>query len=310
MIAALAGGVGGARLLRGLFSVAPDTVAVVNTGDDFELHGLYICPDIDTILYTLSGEANLDVGWGMRDETWTAMSELERRGGEAWFRLGDRDLATHMFRTQRLSVGASLTQVTAELAASFGLRNTVLPMSNDPVRTMIQLAGSLEEIGFQDYFVRLRHDVPIEAVRFDGVTAASPTPEVLDALDTAERIVICPSNPFVSIAPILALPQITEILRRRRASVVAVSPIIGGAAVKGPAGRMLSELGHDVSARAVANLWADVAGAFVIDRADADQLDAIEALGMHAVVTDTLMVDQDASEQLAKSVLAIEAADQ
>lgn len=311
MLVVLAGGVGAARLLAGLVRVVdPETVtAVVNTGDDTLLHGLHVSPDIDTVTYTLSGAANPDTGWGLAGETWSVMSALEALGGETWFRLGDRDLATHLYRTQRLSQGATLSEVTAELARARGVRIRMLPMSDDPVRTRLTLAEDVgrepagTEVAFQDYFVRLGHSVVVSGVRFAGVTAARPAPGVLDALEKANVVVACPSNPVVSLGPVLAVPGIRAALEARRTSVVAVSPIIAGSAVKGPADRLLRELGHESSAAGVAGLYASWAGTLVIDEEDRALADRVEEQGMRAVVAPTLMSSPERAAELARVVL-------
>ncbi|HWC40151.1 MAG TPA: 2-phospho-L-lactate transferase, partial [Acidimicrobiales bacterium] len=262
MIAALAGGVGAARLLGGLVRiVAPrDVAVVVNTGDDTVLHGLHVSPDLDTVTYSLAGVVNPETGWGLTGETWATMDALERYGGETWFRLGDRDLATHLYRTQRLRDGASLSTVTSEVAASWDVGPRLLPMSDDAVRTRVTLADGAE-VEFQDYFVRRRHDVEVQAVRFEGAESARPAPGVLDAIETAATIIVCPSNPIVSIGPILAVPGIEETIACRRDDTVAVSPIVAGAALKGPADRLLRELGHEASVVGVARLYARLASA-------------------------------------------------
>jgi LPPG:FO 2-phospho-L-lactate transferase len=305
VLAAIAGGVGAARMLRGLVAVVPpaDITAVVNTADDFRLHGLAISPDLDTVTYTLAGASNPETGWGLAGETWAAMGALERYGGQTWFRLGDRDLATHLFRTQRLAEGAGLSAVTAEIAAAWGLGLRLLPMTDDMVETRVTVAG-VGEIGFQDYFVARRHAVAASAVRFAGVEAARPGPGVLAALAEAERIVICPSNPIVSVGPVLAVPGVREAVAARREDVVAVSPIIAGAALKGPADRLLRELGHESSVVGVARLYADVAGTLVIDAADAELAAAVEAEGVRCVVAPTVMSSASAAAELARVVVS------
>jgi len=304
VIVTLAGGVGAARMLRGLTRAhRPDEqVAVVNTADDVTLHGLHVSPDIDTVIYTLAEAINPETGWGLRDETWQAMTTLERYGGVTWFNLGDRDLGTHLYRTQRLTEGAALHEVCAEIARAWGLSLTVLPMTDDRVETRVTVPGE-GEIGFQEYFVQRGHSVPVDAVRFDGIDRADPAPGVLTALETADRIVIAPSNPIVSIGPVLAVPGVRDALVARRNRVVAVSPIVGGQALKGPADRMLRELGHEPSAAGVAGLYADVAATLVIDTVDADQADAVAAVGVRPVVTDTVMTTPDRAEALARTVL-------
>jgi LPPG:FO 2-phospho-L-lactate transferase len=304
VLAAIAGGVGAARMLRGLAAVVPASslTAIVNTGDDFTLHGLRICPDLDTVLYTLAGLNNEALGWGLAGETWTVMEELGRLGGEDWFRLGDRDLATHLYRTGR-GREAPLSVVTAELAAARGVAVRLLPMTDDVVETRVTLVDG-PEIGFQDYFVARRHDVAVSSVRFAGVESAVPGPGVLAALASAERVVICPSNPVVSVGPVLAVPGVRDAVARRRDDVVAVSPIVAGAALKGPADRLLRELGHEASVVGVARLYAEVAGTLVVDAADADLAGAVEAEGLRCVVAPTVMSSPEAAAALAKVVLS------
>ena len=308
-VTVLAGGVGAARFLRGLVRAVPqqDITAVVNTGDDTELHGLSISPDLDTVVYTLAEAIDPERGWGLVDETWRAMGALGRyvevrpEGSAAaptWFNLGDQDLATHFYRTARRREGASLTEVTAEIAAAWGLELTVLPMTDDPFRTIVTLAQDGTDVPFQDYFVRLRHDVPVSGVRFEH-DGAQPTAAAVDALGSADTIVIAPSNPLVSIGPIRALPGVDELLAGRRESVVAVSPIVGGAALKGPADRMLRELGLEPSVRGVAELYAPVAGALVVDAVDAHLAEQVEATGIRCVVTETVMTTPEIAEALA-----------
>jgi LPPG:FO 2-phospho-L-lactate transferase len=313
-VAVLAGGVGAARLLSGLVRVAPprDVTAIVNTGDDMVLHGLAISPDIDTVTYTVAGAIDPERGWGLRDESWQAMEALSRYGGTTWFRLGDRDLATHLYRTQRLADGAGLATVTAEIAAAWGLALRVIPVTEQPLRTMITLAGEGAEaagfaggaeISFQDYFVRLQHAVPVAAVRFAGAEKTRPTPGVLDAIAAAETVVVAPSNPIVSIGPVMAVPGIREAVEARRDDVVAVSPLVGGRALKGPADRLLRELGHEDSVVGVARLYAPFVGTLVIDDADAGHADAVRAAGLRCVVTDTIMRDPGAAAALCEVAL-------
>ncbi|MGQ0616753.1 MAG: 2-phospho-L-lactate transferase [Acidimicrobiia bacterium] len=309
MIAVLAGGVGAARFLAGLVQVVPaaEVVAVVNVGDDTVLHGLHVSPDLDTVTYTLGGAVNPATGWGLGDETWQAMGTLERYGGPAWFRLGDRDLGTHLYRTGRLAAGAPLSEVTAEIARAWGTEVRVLPATDDRLRTMVTVAndgtGSPAEVGFQDYFVRQRHDVAVTAVRFDGAGAARPGPGVLDALARAERVIIAPSNPTVSIAPVLAVPGVREAVAARRADVVAVSPIVAGAALKGPADRLLRELGHESSVGGVARLYAALAATLVVDEADAAVVGSVRDAGVRALVTATVMSSPAVAAHLARACL-------
>ncbi|MGI8684696.1 MAG: 2-phospho-L-lactate transferase [Acidimicrobiales bacterium] len=295
MLTALAGGVGAARMLRGLADVvAPgDITAVVNTADDVVLHGLHISPDLDTVVYTLGAGNDDDRGWGLAGETWTVMEALERYGGQTWFRLGDRDLATHLYRTQRLAEQATLTEVTAEIAAAWSVGVHLLPMSDDRVETRITVAGpavgTSVEIGFQEWFVGRRHAVPVERVRFRGADEARPAPGVLAAIAAADTVVICPSNPLVSIGPILAVPGVADAVRARRDDVVAVSPIVAGAALRGPADSLLRDLGHESSVVGVARLYAPLAATLVVDDADAELAPGVEAAGMRCVVAPTVM---------------------
>ena len=309
MLTALAGGVGAARMLRGLAAVvAPaDITAVVNTADDVVLHGLHVSPDLDTVVYTLAGANDEERGWGLAGETWAAMEALDRYGGETWFRLGDRDLATHLYRTQRLAEQATLSEVTAEVAGAWRVGMRLLPMSDDRVETRITLAGprpdTSVEVGFQEWFVRSRHAVPVEAVHFQGADEAQPAPGVLHALAAAQRVVVCPSNPIVSIGPVLAVPGVADALRARRDDVVAVSPIVAGAALRGPADRLMADLGHEVSVVGVARLYASVAACLVIDEADAALAPAVEAEGMRCVVAPTVMSGPAEAAALARAVL-------
>ena len=322
MITVLAGGVGAARLLRGMVRAVPasDVTAIVNTADDVVLHGLHVSPDLDTVTYTLAEAGNPETGWGLAGETWQAMDALERLGGHAWFRLGDRDLGTHLHRTGRLADGAGLATVTAEIAAAWGLELTLLPMTEDRVATMVTLARCDEareesgeqtseqasrEVGFQEYFVRLGHSVAVESVRFDGAQESLPGPGVLDAIADADVVVIAPSNPIVSIGPLLAVPGIAEALRSRRADTVAVSPIVAGVALKGPADRLMRELGHEASVVGVARIYRDLAATLVVDAADAGLADAVEAEGMACVVTDTIMSSPEVAADLSRRILEV-----
>ena len=306
-VAVLAGGVGAARFLRGLLRIRQpaDVTAIVNVGDDFTLHGLNISPDLDTVTYTLAEQINPETGWGRAGETWRVLTELGRLGGQDWFKLGDLDLALHLFRTQRRSEGASLSQVTSEIVASFGLELTLLPVSNDSIATRITPAepAGAAEIDFQEYFVARQHGIAVRSIRFAGIASAEPAPGVLDALSNASAVVVAPSNPFVSIGPVIDVPQVRETLRNRRDSVVAVSPIVGGASIKGPAGAMMRELGHEPSVAGVARLYAGFAGTLVIDHADAELAPAVAQAGMTPVVTDTIMADPDRAAGLATAAL-------
>jgi LPPG:FO 2-phospho-L-lactate transferase len=309
MITALAGGVGAARFLRGLVQIVPpeDLAIIVNTGDDDWFHGLFVCPDLDSVTYTLAGAENPGTGWGLAGETFAAMDALDRYGVPTWFRLGDRDLATHLFRTRRLADGASLSDVTAEIARSWQLPATLLPMTDDRVATRITVrrdGGETAELAMQEWFVRERGDSPVVSVRFDGAEAARPAPGVLDAIAAADIVVVCPSNPVISIGPILAVPGVRAALEQRRERVVGVSPIIAGRPVKGPADRLMAPLGIEVSCVGVAEAYRDFCGTLVIDSRDAERAAEVEALGLHAVATDTLMTDARVAAVLAGHALA------
>ena len=304
----VAGGVGAARMLDALSLVVDpaEITAVANVGDDLNLHGLHISPDLDTITYTLAGEINPETGWGLRGETWQAMESVRRYGGVDWFGLGDRDLGTHLYRTQRLAEGATLTEVTAEIAAAWGLGVHLLPVTDDRLRTMVTLAEGPDagrEVMFQEYFVQRRHAVAVSGVRFEGSSAARPGPRVLAAVCEAERVVIAPSNPVVSIDPVLAVPGVGEALTSARDRVVAVSPIVAGAALKGPADRLLRELGHEATVVGIARWYAPFASVLVIDEADADRADAVASEGIRPVVTRTIMREPGVAESLARVVL-------
>jgi len=291
-------------MLAGLqAAVAPEElVGIVNTGDDTELHGLYISPDLDTITYTLSGAVNLSTGWGLEGETFRAMEALERYDGITWFRLGDGDLATHLYRTGRMREGATLSEVTTEICSAWGLGVRLLPMSDDPVRTRLRL-GDSDEVDFQEYFVKLRHSVVVEGVRFAGAESALPAPGVLEALEQAAVVVVAPSNPVVSIGPILAVPGVAGALAARRDSVVAVSPIVAGAALKGPADRLLVELGGQASVQGVARYLAEWIGTLVVDQADHAAAAEVETVGVRCVVAPTVMATPEIAADLARTVL-------
>ena len=283
---------------------AEDLTAIVNVADDIELHGLHISPDLDTVTYTVAGAIDPERGWGLVDETWHAMEALARfPAARRWFNLGDRDLGTHLYRTDRLRSGAALSAVTSEIAAAWELGLRLLPVSDDRVETRVDVEGE-GEIGFQEYFVERHHDVTVTAVRFEGAAAARPAPGVLEALADAERLVIAPSNPLVSIAPVLAVPGVRAAVAARRDDVVAVSPIIACHALKGPADRLLTELGHEASVVGVARLYAPLAGVLVIDEADRELAGAVEAEGMRCVVAPTVMRGPDEAARLGREVLA------
>lgn len=302
-IVALAGGVGGAKLAHGLAQILkPDELTViVNTGDDFEHYGLYVCPDLDTVCYTLAGLANPETGWGRADETWNAFENFSKLGGPAWFRLGDRDLGTHLERTRRLKGGDTLSQTTRDFCRAWGVEHTVLPMSDQPVRTMVNTDEG--ELAFQEYFVHRRCEPRVKGFRFDGVEDAEPAPGAREAIQSADAVVICPSNPWVSIDPILKIFQYTFAQLDRPRPLIAVSPIIGGRTVKGPAAKMYKELGIEPSAFAVANHYRGLLSGFVFDRRDAQLMESIKGLNMRACVTNTLMECLDDRKQLAAEVL-------
>jgi len=304
VIAVISGGVGAARLLRALRDVSDprETIAIVNVGDDLILNGLTICPDLDTITYTLAGLNNEQLGWGLSGETWRVMDELTELGGESWFRLGDRDLATHLYRSQRLSEGATKSDVAAELCDRFKLPERILPVSDDPIATTFSTAEG--ELSFQQYFVARRHSVEVHAITIRGARDATPAPGVLDAIAAANRIVIAPSNPLISIDPILEVNGVREALAARRHDVVAVSPIIDGAALKGPADRLMRELGHEVSCVGVAEHYVNLVSTMVIDERDAARASDVETLGIRAVVTTTIMSEPSNARRLAEAVLS------
>ena len=314
-VTVICGGVGAARFMRALASVhsPADTTAIINTGDDTVLHGLSISPDIDTVVYTLAGAIDAERGWGLGGESWRAMESLERyasikpdgsAAAPTWFNLGDKDLATHLYRTARLAEGAPLTLVTAEIAAAWGLEQWLLPMTDATVSTMVSLREEGIEVPFQEYFVQRRHNVPVEAVRFAGAAEATLPHLVRAALTDSDVVVVAPSNPLVSIAPIRALSDVNAILNARRESVVAISPIVGGVALKGPADQMLLELGHEPSVVGVARLYTDIAATLVIDPVDNEHVPAIEAAGMRVVVTPSVMSENGVGPELARRTLA------
>ena len=301
-ITVLCGGVGAARFLSGLVSVVDPSgvTAVVNVADDDEFHGLHVSPDIDTVLYTLAGVVDEAQGWGRRDDTFHAQEELARFGEDAWFRLGDRDLAAHIHRTRLLRGGASMTDVVDGMREALGIRARILPATDGRQRTMVRTADGW--IAFQEYFVKRRTADDVVELRFEP--DAAPTAHTRAAIAEAEVIVIAPSNPFVSIGPILALTGMRDAMASAREKVVAVSPIVGGAAIKGPAAAMLAALGHEVSALGVARLYADITAAFVFDEQDRRLLPAIEALGLRATATATVMRDPASREALARAAIA------
>jgi LPPG:FO 2-phospho-L-lactate transferase len=320
-ITVLCGGVGAARFLRALISVVdPSSVcAVVNTGDDTVMHGLHISPDLDTVTYTVAGAIDPERGWGLVGETWTAMGALGRYGGSkpvgsaagaTWFGLGDRDLATHLYRTGRLAEGATLTEVTAEICSAWDLGIEVLPMSDDPAPTRVRVDPHTDPgpdgdgmIAFQDYFVRHRHAIPTMGIDL-GAVRARPGERVLDALRDAETVIIAPSNPLVSIGPIRALPGVDEVLAGRRSTVVAISPIVGGAALKGPAAEMMTAAGIRPDVVGIAETYREIAASVVIDPVDIGSADDVAAVGIRPVVTPSIMNDPEVAAELARVTLA------
>jgi LPPG:FO 2-phospho-L-lactate transferase len=299
----LAGGVGGARFARALLeAVEPAELTVVgNVGDDVEVLGLHVSPDLDTVLYTLARLSDEERGWGRLGETWNALATVERLGGEAWFRLGDLDLGLHLVRTQALAAGEALSSVTARLAHALGVETRLLPATDDPLRTWVETPAGV--FSFQDWFVRRGHADPVDGLRFEGAESARPAPGVLDALEEAQLILLAPSNPFVSIAPILAVRPIREALERRSTPAVAVSPLIGGRAVKGPADLMFSRLGGGTAPVDVARQYEGLIDALVFDEADADGADEVAALGIRPIVARTLMADEESRRRLAEAAL-------
>ncbi len=295
---------GAAKFLRGLARVAgqPRLGVIVNTGDDEAFYGLHVSPDLDTIVYTLAGASNPTTGWGLLGETFNTLGGLVRFYGQAWFNLGDRDLATHLFRTERMRAGEPLSRITAEIARRYGVRAQVMPMSDDRVRTFVKVRGR-GAIPFQEYFVRRRFRGTVERIELRGASRARPLGAALGAIRNSEVVIIAPSNPFVSIGPILALRGMREAIRRARPRVAAISPIVGGKAIKGPAAKMLRAFGHQASALGVARLYRDLCAVFVLDNADRHAAAAVEKLGMRAVVTDTIMADETRSARLADVVL-------
>lgn len=305
MITLMAGGVGAARLLRGLVRVLParDLTVVVNTGDDDEFYGLHVSPDIDTILYTLAGMAPQDRGWGIDGDTFATRAELDTLAGPGWFALGDRDLATHIQRTRRLREGATLSEVTQELAAARGVKVRVLPMSDDPVRTVIATNGG--DLAFQEYLVRRRAKPAVRAVRYRSARTARPAPGVLDAIRRSRLVVLAPSNPFVSLGPILAVPGIRPALAAVRERVVAISPLIAGRAVKGPLAAMLRSMGHGVRVDSIATLYRDIASAFVVSPGDSPASVAPNLRNVAFREHDILLLDARRAERLARHLLAL-----
>jgi LPPG:FO 2-phospho-L-lactate transferase len=304
-ITALAGGVGASKLLFGLYEVIDRAALtiIVNTGDDIELHGLKISPDLDIVTYTLAGIVDPAKGWGIRGETFHALKRLAAYGRANWFNLGDRDLATHIHRTALLAEGKTLSQAAESIRTALGVKARILPMSNDPVPTVIESnAGSMH---FQEYLVKHRAEPMVKNIRFAGAQSARPAPGVLEAISEAARIIICPSNPLISIGPILAIPLVREQLRARKKDVVAVCPLVGGKSLKGPSDKMLAQQGHEATALGVAKLYADFTGTFVIDPVDKTQAPAISALGLKVAIVPTVMKTRTQKRKLARALLCM-----
>jgi LPPG:FO 2-phospho-L-lactate transferase len=304
-ITALAGGIGAAKFLLGLTGVMPaeDITVIANTGDDIELFGLRISPDIDTVTYTLAGVINQNFGWGLADDTFESLKWMARYGEPIWFNLGDRDLATHIYRTNALRQGKTLTEITQHIASSLGVSSTILPMTDayTPTRVMTDEG----ELHFQEYFVGRRCEPPVSGIRFDNIETAKPASGVIESILNADAIIICPSNPFISIGPILAVPGIRQALQQTQAPVIAITPIIAGQALKGPAADMLRDLGHEVSARGVTSIYQDFVNLFVLDKADETLKQSIEDSGMRVEVMNTVMNTLEDKETLARHILKL-----
>ena len=299
---ALAGGVGGAKLALGMSKVLPPSqlTIVVNTGDDEEFHGLHVSPDVDTVMYTLAGLSNHETGWGITGETFRALERLNAYGADTWFNLGDKDFATHIRRTDLLRQGFSLSEVTESLRTALGIAHPIVPMSDDPVRTM--LTTDIGELAMQTWFVKHRCEPAVSLIRFDGAEWAQPAPEFARALNDCDALVFCPSNPFVSVAPILAVPGVRAAIENFKGLRVAVSPIVGGQAIKGPAAKMMGELGIESSCVGVAAQYKNLCDVFVLDDVDGDRAGDIEALGMRAAVTNTMMLNDADKVRLAEYI--------
>jgi len=304
-VTALAGGVGASKLLLGLYEVMDprDLTIIVNTGDDIVLHGLKISPDLDIVTYTLAGIVDSKKGWGFRGETFNALKRLAHFGRANWFNLGDRDLATHIHRTAMLAEGKTLSQAAESIRIALGVRSRILPMSDDSVPTIID--SNEGPLHFQEYLVKRRTEPIVRGIRFAGVESTRPAPGVLESLASADRIIVCPSNPLISIGPILAVPQVREQLRAHKEKVFAVCPIVGGKSLKGPSDKMLAQLGHDSTALGVAKLYADFTGTFIIDPADKAQASSIAGLGMKVAIFPTVMKTRTQKRKLARALLPL-----
>lgn len=304
-VLALAGGVGGAKLALGLTKVLEpdDLTIVVNTGDDEEFYGLHVSPDLDTVMYTLAGVSNKEMGWGLEGETFQALERLKAYGEDAWFGLGDKDLATHIRRTYMLREGNTLSDVTESLATALGVKHPIVPMSDDPVRTVVQTDEG--ELAFQVYFVKMRCEPAVRSLEFRGAATATPSPRFKEALANAKTLVFCPSNPFLSVAPILGVRGVRDAVTTFKGPRIVVSPIVGGQAIKGPAAKMLGELGHNVSSLGVAWQYRDLCDIFIIDEQDRNLISPIESMGMKVAVTDTIMNTDDDKKRLAQFIMGL-----
>ena len=305
-VLALAGGVGGAKLALGLRDILDEEslAIVVNTGDDEEFFGMQVSPDLDTVMYTLGGIANPDTGWGISGETFRSLNRLRQYGADTWFNLGDLDMATHIRRTQLLGQGNTLSEVTNSLCSSLGIAHSIFPMTDDTLRTVV--ITEISEMSFQEYFVKNRCDPRVISLLFDSPSECSPSPGFVTALNESDLLVFCPSNPFLSVDPILAVPGVRKKIENFRGARVAVSPIVGGEAIKGPAGKILRELGHEVSCVGVAKRYVDLCDVFIIDNVDADLASTIEKLGMRVVVTNTIMNNDQEKRTLAREILSLD----
>ena len=295
---------GAAKFIRGLVRIIPPErlTVVVNTGDDETFFGLHVSPDVDTVMYTLAGEVHPGQGWGLRDESFRVLDALTRFYGKPWFGLGDRDLATHLYRTDRLRAGTKLSDITADIARRFGVKSRILPMSDDRVRTFVKIRGR-DAMPFQEYFVKGRARGVVEKIELRGIEDARPLPSVLEAIRNSSAVILAPSNPFVSLGPIYGLRGVREALSSARDRVVAISPIVGGKTIKGPADKMLRGLGLEVSALGIARLYKDIVGTFALDKVDRDYVEPIRELGMRAVAADTIMTTPAKAARLAKILI-------
>ena len=305
-VLALAGGVGGAKLALGLRDILDEEslAIVVNTGDDEEFFGLHVSPDLDTVMYTLGGISNPDTGWGISGETFRSLNRLRQYGADTWFNLGDLDMATHIRRTQLLGQGNTLSEVTNSLCSSLGITHSIFPMTDDTLKTVV--ITEISEMSFQEYFVKNRCDPRVVSLRFDSPSECSPSPGFVTALNESDLLVFCPSNPFLSVDPILAVTGVRKKIENFRGARIAVSPIVGGEAIKGPAGKILRELGHEVSCVGVAKRYVDLCDVFIIDNVDADLASTIEKLGMRVVVTNTIMNNDQEKRTLAQEILSLD----